>query len=160
MNRVIYFFMIYLRGLLSCGRSRCSRHLRGRKSTGVWWIISAHLTWKTIRISVETWIIHHVLCFQVGVAGGWCATCYTSPSLAYTYILYTMCDFHDFGLTFFSINVFFVHLKMSKNVFWVVVWLTQRLFSIQKNFKKVDFSLWRKRPMKMRPKLWKSLHTT
>ena len=43
--------------------------------------------------------------------------------------LCTMCDFHDFGLTFFSINVFFVLLKMSKNVFWVVARLPQRLKS-------------------------------
>ena len=40
-----------------------------------------------------------------------------------------MCDFYDFGLTFFSINVFFVLLKMSKNVFWVVARLPQRLKS-------------------------------
>ena len=40
-----------------------------------------------------------------------------------------MCDFYDFGLTFFSINVFFVLLKMSKSVFWVVARLPQRLKS-------------------------------
>ena len=40
-----------------------------------------------------------------------------------------MCDCHGFGLTFFSINVFFVLLKMSKNVFWVVARLPQRLKS-------------------------------
>ena len=43
-----------------------------------------------------------------------------------------MCDFHDFGLTFFSV---FVLLKMSKNVFWVVARLPQRLKStFLKNF--------------------------
>ena len=35
-----------------------------------------------------------------------------SSRILYTHI--TMCDFHDFGLTFFSV---FVVLKMSKNVF-------------------------------------------
>ena len=37
-----------------------------------------------------------------------------------------MCDFQDFGLTFFSV---FVLLKMLKNVFWVVARLPQRLKS-------------------------------
>ena len=41
----------------------------------------------------------------------------------------TMCDFHDFGLTFFLHNVIFALLKMSKNVFWVVARLPQRLKS-------------------------------
>ena len=41
-------------------------------------------------------------------------------------LTYTMCDFHDFDLTFFSV---FVLLKMSKNVFWVVARLPQRLKS-------------------------------
>ena len=37
--------------------------------------------------------------------------------------------FHDFGLTFFLHIVFFVLLKMSKNAFWVVAGLPQRLKS-------------------------------
>ena len=37
-----------------------------------------------------------------------------------------MCDFHDFGHTFFSV---FALLKMSKNVFWVVARLPQILKS-------------------------------
>ena len=59
-----------------------------------------------------------------------------------------MYDFHDFGLTFFLHNVFFVLLKMSKNVFWVVARLPQRLkstfFEIFSNgaARNVDFSLW------------------
>ena len=39
-----------------------------------------------------------------------------------------MCDFHDFGLTFFPYCVFAL-LKMSKNGFWVVARLPQRLKS-------------------------------
>ena len=42
---------------------------------------------------------------------------------------YTMCDFHDFGLTFFLHNVSCSLFKMSKNVFWVVARLPQRLKS-------------------------------
>ena len=66
-----------------------------------------------------------------------------------------MYDFHDFGLTFFLHNVFFVLLTMSKNVLWVVARLSQRLFwnfifiplapsgSLHSKFlKNVDFSLW------------------
>ena len=37
--------------------------------------------------------------------------------------------FHDFGLTFFLHNVPFVLLKMSKNAFYMVVRLPQRLKS-------------------------------
>ena len=47
----------------------------------------------------------------------------------YCYYCVTMCDFHDFGLTFFLHNVFFVVLKMSKNAFCVVARLPQRLKS-------------------------------
>ena len=67
-----------------------------------------------------------------------------------------MCDFHDFGLTFFSPYCVFALLKMSKNVFWVVARLHQRLkstfleifsslywsvrnYSTQKNFQKIDY---------------------
>ena len=43
-----------------------------------------------------------------------------SNSLAMGIGLYTMCDFHDFGLTFFSPYCVFVLLKVSKHVFWAV----------------------------------------